>query len=97
MGMDILKILKDVESKTFNLNDEMSDLKDNIKDLLDSSNEHTVFYVGTSNFVLDYYKNSSSTEWKIKNVFQLGYPYLFLESKSNKDLKKAMTRAILKD
>lgn len=97
MGMDILKILKDVESKTFNLNDEMSDLKDNIKDLLDSSNEQTVFYVGTSNFVLDYYKNNPSTEWKIKNVFQLGYPYLFLESESNKDLKKTMTRAILKD
>lgn len=97
MGMDILKILKDVESKNFILNDELTDIKDDLKELLDSAKEQNVFYVGTSSFVLDYYKNNPSTEWKIKNVFQLGYPYLFLKSETNKDLKKTITRAILKD
>ena len=65
MGMDILKILKDVESKNFILNDELTDIKDDLKELLDSAKEQNVFYVGTSSFVLDYYKNNPSTEWKI--------------------------------
>lgn len=95
--MDILKILKDVETRTFFLNDDLSEITDNIKELLDSSKEQNVFYVGISAFVLDYYKNNPTTEWKIKNIFQLGYPYLFFESKNNKDLKKAVTCSILKD
>lgn len=95
--MNILQILKGVENRTFTLNEDMTEIKDNLKELLDSSEEQIVFYVGTSNFVLDYYKNNPKTEWKIKNIFQLGYPYLFLESEKNKDFKKAVTRSILKD
>ena len=97
MNMDILKLLKDVETRTFILNDDMSELKDNLKELLDSSNEQNMLYVGTSSFVLDYYKNNLATKWKIKNIFQLGYPYLFLDSEDSKDIKKKITRAILKD
>lgn len=97
MSMDILKIIKEVETRKFTFNDDMSDINDNLKEILDSSKEPNVFYVGTSNFVLNYYKNNPSTEWKIKNIFQLGYPYRFLESEKNKDLQKTITRAILKD
>ncbi len=97
MSMDILSLIKEAETRNYSLNDEISEVSDNLSGILDSAKEQDVFYVGTSSFVLNYYKNNPSTEWKIKNIFQLGYPYIFVNSEKSKDLKKAITRAILKD
>ena len=83
MYMDICSLIKDVETRKFYF--EKNELRDNLQELLESSNLQDVFYVGTNQFVLDYYKNHPDSEWKIKNIFQLGFPLFFIGPGINKE------------
>jgi hypothetical protein len=98
MTMDILKIIKEVETRKFFLNTENNcHLADNLSELLISAHEEYVFYVGINDFVLDYYKQNPKTNWKIKAIFQLGNPFLFFYLNNCKNTEGLITRAILKD
>ncbi len=98
MTMDILKIIKEVETRKFFLNTENNwHLTDNLSEILNSSLEEYVFYVGINDFVLDYYKQNPKTNWKIKAIFQLGNPFLFFYLNNCKNTEGLITRAILKD
>ncbi|MBR0099826.1 MAG: hypothetical protein IJP90_08940 [Treponema sp.] len=96
--MNINKLLNEVKNRTFSLEKNTSEVKDNLKELLDKETSgQDFFYVGINQFVLDYYKDNPNSKWKIKYIFQLGFPFLFFNSETNNNLDKAIIRAILKD
>ena len=98
MSMDILKTLKEVETRQFYLDIENNGhLTDNLSAILDSSNEQYVYYIGINDFVLDFYKKNPKTNWKIKAVFQLGNPFLFFANKNTNNWKGVLTHLLLKD
>lgn len=51
---------------------------DNLEKYLEEEKDDTYYYIGVNQFVLDYYKNNPNSEWKIKAILQLGFPYDFL-------------------
>lgn len=93
--MDICSLIKDVENREFYINKNQNGLCDNLQDLLNFTENENVFYVGTNQFVLDYYKDNPNSEWKIKSIFQLGFPFLFLGR--GRDKKEELIRFFLED
>lgn len=54
---------------------------DNLEKYLTEQKETTYYYIGINKFVMDYYKNKPDSEWKIKAILQLGFPFEFADSK----------------
>ena len=54
---------------------------DNLEKYFTEQKETTYYYIGINKFVMDYYKNKPDSEWKIKAILQLGFPFEFADSK----------------
>ena len=75
MGLyKLLQELKETHKFTFNI--EKQKVEDNLYELLQNS-ETELVYIGTNQFVLDYYENNPNSEWHIRSIIQLGFPFLF--------------------
>ena len=55
---------------------------DNLEKYLTEQKETTYYYIGINKFVMDYYMNNPDSEWKIKAILQLGFPFEFADSKA---------------
>lgn len=77
--------------------DESTDeIKDNLATQLDNTDDTTYFYVGITKFVEDYYKAETKDKWKLKGIFELGFPINFMLDKT-KDLKTNLIKASLRN
>ena len=65
----------EMEFKTFSVIDDL-------QEKLAEQEKTTFYYIGINEFVLDYYRNNPNSEWKIKAILQMGYPFDFANSKS---------------
>lgn len=56
------------------LNDSL-EITDDLANLLEEYNGDTFYYIGINHFVTNYYKNNPNSEWKIKAILQIGFPF----------------------
>lgn len=83
--MGLYELLQDVKNThNFNLNLETKKIEDNLEELLVNT-ENELVYVGTNQFVLDYYEKNPNSEWHIRSIMQLGFPFLFFTDYYNTD------------
>lgn len=75
--MNLYELLQQVKrDRKFSLNTKTNDIEDNLAELLGTSKDD-YYYIGTANLVDNYYKNNPNSEWYIKSIFELGFPFLF--------------------
>lgn len=83
------EIIKDIKKKWNLYEDELkkASVTDNLEQYLSEQKETTYYYIGINKFVEDYYKNNPNSEWKIKAILQLGFPFEFAEPKIQDDFE----------
>ena len=86
--LDIVSYIKQADSSKFNEIDNMIDnlisntsVSDGLENRLAKELGNTFYYVGINEFVLNFYKKSPDTAWKIKAVLQCGFPFEFADPK----------------
>lgn len=77
----IVNSFSDEEKKKIRSSDNQIICKDSLEKYLEEEKSDTFYYVGINQFVLDYYKDNPESEWKIKAVLQLGFPFGFVPAK----------------
>ena len=82
----LLNSLSDEEKKKIIFSDYKLVCKDNLEKYLGEEKSDTFYYVGINQFVLDYYKDNPKSEWKIKAVLQLGFPFGFVPAKKEQQI-----------
>ena len=64
---------------------EISSVTDSLERNLAEQKGMTFYYIGINQFVLDYYNKNPDSEWKIKAILQMGFPFDFGETKSEEE------------
>lgn len=77
------QILKNVSKNCYRFNQELNRVEDDLAERLKNCKNEIFYYVGTADLILNYVNSNMASEWKIQNIFSLGYPYCFPLSKNH--------------
>ena len=75
--INVERLIKEATHHKFVFNEETEQVEDNLAELLDETTDDTFYYVGISDFVISYFKTYLDTEWNIRAIFQIGFPYSY--------------------
>lgn len=70
-------------------------IKDNLYDKICKCENEFFNYIGTADTIIDFTKSKYSKEWKIQNIFSLGFPFIFPYDCSNSDLTNEKQKIIV--
>lgn len=87
--MRINELLVNVRNeRNFSFNYKNNKMEDNLFELLENSDgDYT--YIGSADLVQNYYKMNPNSEWYIKSIFELGFPFHFYTNLDNGPTDKA--------
>lgn len=63
-------------------------VSDSLEEYLSEQTDSIFHYVGINQFVIDYYTANPNSEWKLKAVLQVGFPFAFTDPKCNSEVSK---------
>ena len=75
-------------------------VSDSLEQYLKEQTDDNFYYVGINQFVIDYYAANPNSEWKLKAILQVGFPFEFADPKcksENSKFNSFIERNYLKD
>lgn len=82
--LNISKLLSHT-SENITFDEEKNRVDGRLSELLNSTDKDELYYVGTSELFFNYFEDNHNTNWKIRGVFEIGYPFVFPYGPAFKD------------